>query len=142
MTIVIDASLAVKWYLLETDSRLARNILAQHFGEILVPTLFGIEVTATLVREANANKRHTAVMNDAINRLVALISDGSIQTMPQRPAHLLNAANLAIDLGHPLKDCVYLALAMELGCDLVTCDAKFAAKAKEVWDQVRVLGNA
>ncbi len=51
------------------------------------------------------------------------------------------AARLALDLGHPLKDCIYLALAMELGCDLVTCDARFAAKAKGVWAGVRVLGE-
>jgi predicted nucleic acid-binding protein len=47
---------------------------------------------------------------------------------------------LAIDIGHPLKDCVYLVLAMELDCELVTCDARFAKKAKSVWGRVRVLG--
>jgi predicted nucleic acid-binding protein len=57
-------------------------------------------------------------------------------------ADLLRATNLAIDLGHPLKDCIYLALAMELGCDLVTADARFAAKAREVWAGVRVLETA
>jgi predicted nucleic acid-binding protein len=54
---------------------------------------------------------------------------------------IAKASNLALALGHPLKDCIYLALAMELECELVTCDAKFAAKAASTWDRVRVLGN-
>ena len=57
------------------------------------------------------------------------------------PQKIASSAGQAIDLGHPLKDCIYLALAMELGCELVTCDARFAAKAKGVWAGVRVLGE-
>ena len=140
MTVVIDASLAVKWFLLEADSAAARAILAERIGDICVPAIFGIEVVATLVREANNDKPHADTMRDAIARLTSLMSDGSIEPQPQTPAQLVRAANIAIDLGHPLKDCLYLALAMELGCDLVTCDARFAAKAKRVWERVRVLG--
>lgn len=51
------------------------------------------------------------------------------------------AALLALDLGHPFKDSIYLALAVDLGCDLVTCDARFAKRAKEVWPRVRMLGE-
>jgi predicted nucleic acid-binding protein len=46
-----------------------------------------------------------------------------------------------MNLGHPLKDCIYLALAMEMSCDLITCDARFAEKAKGAWARVRVLGG-
>ena len=58
------------------------------------------------------------------------------------PEGIVKAANLAIDIGHPLKDCIYLALAMELGCPLVTCDTKFATKAHEVYAGVQVLGES
>ncbi len=141
MTIIIDASLAVKWFLLEADSAAARALLAEEIGNIVVPAVFGIEVAATLVREANLDKPNAAVMRDAITRLTRLMSDGSIKTHPQQSDQIAIAANLAIDLGHPLKDCLYLALAMELGCELVTCDARFAAKARGVWETVRVLGE-
>ena len=60
---------------------------------------------------------------------------------PRDPGTLATAAGLAVDLGHPLKDCIYLALAIELECELVTADARFAEKAKGVWDKVRVLGE-
>jgi predicted nucleic acid-binding protein len=140
MTVVIDASLAVKWFLLEADSPAARDLLASQIGEIAAPVLFSIEVSATLVREANRDKANADVMRNAIARVAQLMGDGSIRLHDQAPAQLERAANLAIDLGHPLKDCIYLVLAMELGCDLVTCDARFAAKANGVWNRVRVLG--
>ncbi len=139
--IVIDASLAVKWFLEETDSDLAGELLEEFVGQIGVPELFGIEVTATLVREGNMDKPNAGMMRRAVGELVNFCSDGSLEIVRQGPEKLARAADLALDLGHPLKDCIYLALAMELGCDLVTCDARFAAKAKGVWAGVRVLGE-
>ena len=142
MTIVVDASLAVKWFLDEADSDLADAFLVRNTGQMAVPPLFDIEVAATLVREANANKPHASVMRAAIARLVEFLSDGTIVVHPQPPAQLERAAALAIDLGHPLKDCVYLALAMNLECGMITCDARFAEKARGIWAGVRVLGDA
>jgi predicted nucleic acid-binding protein len=140
MIVVIDASMAVKWFLLEPDSAAARAVLAENIGEICVPAIFGIEVVATLVREANNHKPHADSMRDAISRLTSLMSDGSITARSETPDQLANAANIAIDLGHPFKDCLYLALAIALECELVTCDAKFATKAKGIWTGVRLLG--
>jgi predicted nucleic acid-binding protein len=141
MTIVVDASLAVKWFLLEANSSAARDVLATEIGRIAVPAVFGIEVCAALVREANNDKANTSAMRSAIARLTELIGDGSILAHDQTPAQITRAADIAINLGHPLKDCIYLALAMDLNCDLITCDARFAAKARGVWDRVRVLGD-
>ena len=139
--IVIDASLAVKWFLEEPDSDAARQKLADNLGQITVPDLFVIEVTAALVRNANIHKRTYPATREHIADFVALLAGNELQQVRPTPPQVAKAANLALDLGHPLKDCIYLALAMELGCDLVTCDARFAAKAKGVWDRVRVLGG-
>jgi predicted nucleic acid-binding protein len=139
--IVVDASLGVKWFLNETGSQAAIDILAAEFGTIAAPDLFGIEVAATLVREANARKDSASEMRLAIRRLANLFDSFAVELFPTIPESLVTATSLALDLGHPLKDCLYLALAMELDCDLVTCDARFAAKAKGVWDRVRVLGE-
>ncbi len=54
---------------------------------------------------------------------------------------MANAAKLALDLGHSLTDCIYLALAIELACPLITCDAKFAAKARGTYANIRALGE-
>lgn len=137
---VIDASLAVKWYLAEPLSEQAVDLLLAESPRITVPDTFCVEVASTLVREANIDKTRLADARNSLTRFKVLCEGGGVRAVRTTSAALDTAANLAIDIGHPLKDCIYLALAMELGCDLVTCDTRFAAKAKGVWDRVRVLG--
>lgn len=52
---------------------------------------------------------------------------------------LIAASALAIQLGHPLKDCLYLALARELGCALATCDVRFRNRALEAYPDIKLL---
>ena len=139
--IVIDASVAVKWYQCEAGQEAAAEILEQHFGEIFAPDLFLIEVNAALVRHANMHKPAREPMQLAIARFRDQIAMADVVLVQTSPARAHGAAERAIGIGHPLKDCLYLALAMELGCPLVTADARFAAKARGVWDEVRVLGE-
>ena len=46
---------------------------------------------------------------------------GSVEVAPMR-ALLAPAATLALELGHPAYDCIYLPLPETLSCDLVTSD--------------------
>ena len=138
--IAIDASLAVKWYRAEDFSLEATALFEANAGDLVAPDLFAIEVVSALVRNANAVKPARGTMEQAVAAFTAELARGSIKLTRLTPKSLTDAAKLALDLGHPLKDCIYLALAMELGCDLVTCDARFAAKTKGVWAGVRVLG--
>ena len=139
--IAIDASVAVKWYRAEDFSLEATALFEANAGDLVAPDLFAIEVTSALVRNANAIKPARKLMEQAISAFARELEIGAIRLTRLNTQSLAEAARLALDLGHPLKDCIYLALAMELGCDLVTCDARFAAKAKGVWDRVRVLGE-
>ena len=138
--IVVDASLAVKWFLPESGAEAAAALLLEQ-DEIAGPDMLAVEVHATLVRGANMVKSNRVEAETAIRRFQAMIESGDVTLIRSLPNQIERAASLAIDLGHPLKDCIYLALAMEMGCDLVTCDARFAEKAKGVWDRVRVLAE-
>lgn len=139
--IVVDASLALKWYLDETLAEEADDWFTEHEGDIVVPHIFLTEVTGALVRRANIDKALRRESEASIARFVALF-DEQLITVEATDAHqTAQAAQHALDLGHPLKDCLYLALAMDLGCDLVTCDARFAEKGRGVWAGVRVLGE-
>ena len=141
MVIVVDASLAVKWYLAEANSNEARAAFERHAGNIVAPDIILTEVIGSMVRRANMNKMERAGSEASIAKFIALISEGFVAVLQMSPTQMGHAASLAIDLGHPLKDCIYLALAMELDCDLITCDARFAEKAKGVWARVRVWGD-
>jgi predicted nucleic acid-binding protein len=140
--IAIDASLAVKWYLDEPWSDEAEDLFASNAGAVIVPDSFVAEVIGTFVRRANIDKSLRAESESLIGQFTALFDAELISAQRLDPPAIARAAALALDLGHPLKDCHYLALAMEQECELVTCDARFAAKAKVAWEQVRVLGEA
>ena len=139
--IVLDASVAVKWYAIEPFTREALGLLRELHDNITVPDIFISEVIGALVRHANIDKSLRGASTESIDRFASLFDDKWILAVRTDPRKLERASQLALDLGHPLKDCIYLALAMELGCDLVTADARFAAKAKGVWAGVRVLGG-
>jgi predicted nucleic acid-binding protein len=139
--IVIDASVAVKWFLPEAESDQATALLAQHETEIAVPDIFVTEVSGALVRRANMDKIFRRNVDVMIAEFLGMWRDEDYAVHRPGPEQFAGATAMAMDLGHPLKDCLYLVLAMELDCDLVTADARFAGKARGAYDGVRVLGE-
>lgn len=128
MTLVVDASVVVKWLLAdparEADTLQAERLMASVLenGEPVVqPAHWLIEVGAVLARTSPA----TAV--EDIERLQALepIEDGT--------AVLARACRLAIDLGQHLFDTLYHAVALETpAAMLVTADEKYLAAASDL----------
>lgn len=137
--IVVDASLGVKWFLDEAGSQEAVELLQEYRKQIVAPDLFGIEVSAALVREVNSKRDDQSRFGWELARLFALFESQAVELVRVDFDTLANATSLALDIGHPLKDCIYLALAAEIGCDLVTCDARFATKAKTVSSSIRLI---
>jgi predicted nucleic acid-binding protein len=139
--IVIDASVGVKWFFNEAQSHDAISLLEKHSAAIFVPDLFTVEVLATLVREANIQKSRVPEIQEAIVELMRICTSGALIQMETPAIELTRAASLAMQLGHPLKDCIYLVLAMQLRCEFVTCDMKFEKRARSVWPDIRLLAD-
>jgi predicted nucleic acid-binding protein len=137
--IVFDASLALKWYFDEAGREAAKAELARHGGAIVVPQLFLVEVTAALVRRANMDKALRPEMERSLAGFLTLIAEHFITVDATDTEAMASAAQLALNLGQPLKDCVYLALAMKMGCELLTSDLRLAEKAQATWPKIRVL---
>jgi predicted nucleic acid-binding protein len=137
--IVVDASLGVKWFLDEAGSQEATELLVANRTRISVPDLFGIEVASALVRECNIRKDEASQFSWGLAKFGALLSSRALVSVRTEASSIAEAASIALDLGHPFKDCVYLALAMELDCPLVTCDRRFASKAGDVWNRIEVI---
>lgn len=69
---------------------------------------------------------------DAVMRTFLGQVDTALLLHRVTPALIAQATVIAIGLSHPLKDCVYLALADQLGCPLATSDAKFHARVADL----------
>lgn len=139
--IVVDASLATKWFLKEADSPAALTFLAANHGEIVGPDLLCVEVCSALVAASNMGRIAKPAARMKIAEWLQALDRGNVPLRALDTRILERGADIALALGHPLADCLYLALALETGADLATCDAKFAAKARITYPSIKLLSD-
>ena len=138
--VVVDASLAVKWVLKESDSEVALELAREWVTTETRPIAPGlILVEATNVLHRRALQGHFS-QSQAKQLLLMLLSiDIEIRESPQ--IHI-QALELAQELQMPaVYDTHYLALAEILECDLWTADERFFNSVKDRQPRVKWLGN-
>ncbi|MCP3736352.1 type II toxin-antitoxin system VapC family toxin [Sphingomonas sp. RP10(2022)] len=125
MTIVVDASVAIKFSVEELGSAAALELIRSE-PALVAPDLI-------LTEAANA---YWAMVRTS--RLLMVHAEANLEDLPRYfnrlypTGTLIKAAlTIAFQLRHPVYDCVYVALAEKLGCRLMTADRKFHAKACE-----------
>jgi predicted nucleic acid-binding protein len=133
MSVVADASVAVKWFSEEVRSREAEAILAAA-ESIIAPDLILAEIGSALAKKVNAKilkkPQAMAAITEApqyFDRLVPLTELAA------------RATELAIEFRHHIYDCFYLALAEREKVELVTDDEKLIAVAKKAKVRVKRL---
>lgn len=125
---IVDASVAVKWLAEEPGSDQAFALLRA--ADLGAPTLIFAEVANALWK-----KRRRGEMIDArFERL----EEGLAWTVADRLL-AVRAFDMATRLGHPVYDCLYLALAIERDLPLVTADDRFVAAMATTEHGSRVL---
>jgi predicted nucleic acid-binding protein len=138
MTLVIDASVALKWYLDEPNAETAREILASN--EMLVaPEIIVSEIANAAWLRLNRGD----VTTEQAKALLAEVPGAFVALMPTVDL-ALRALEIATELKHPVYDALYLATCEKWNAPLVTADARLLAKcAASQWaKQVRPLGAA
>ena len=136
MTIVVDASVALKWVLDEPGKDAADALLDE---ELIAPTLWLLEAANALWRRT---LRGEITAEEAKSRLDEL--HNAPVTATAIADDLSAAADLANRLRHPVYDCLYLALALRENTHVVTADARFYAVVEEyppLKRAVRLLGR-
>ena len=128
MILVLDASVALKWFFADrADEPLVAPAISmlQRFqtGEdrFLCPPHFIAEMAAVLARES------PDTANDSVNDLLTMTWETTADEVVYR-----RAIALADTLDHHLFDTLYHAVALVHGATLVTADAKYFKKAKGI----------
>jgi predicted nucleic acid-binding protein len=128
--VVVDASVAIKWFVPEVHSGAARHLLRDGIA-LLAPDLIWAEVANALWRKWRdrelAAEHVEGILNDFRRYPLRVCSGESLYDV---------AWPVARGSGRTFYDSLYLALAMSNGCRLVTADLRFYNAVKEThWGQ-------
>ena len=123
-TLVIDASIAIKWVVEEDGTELALALRGQ--ARLLAPDLLVPECSNILWKKVQRKE----LTKDEALLAARLLQSAEIELVGART--LMEAATrLAIELDHPAYDCLYLALAVENNCRFVTADERLVNKLRQ-----------
>jgi predicted nucleic acid-binding protein len=113
----VDASVAVKWFADEvfTPRALAlTNVVAQFVAPDLIPA----EVASTLLKKARRNEFPRELVYPSLDLLTDRVATFSIAGLEHR------AFDFADRHGCSLYDGLYMLIALDSGCELVTADRR------------------
>ncbi len=135
--LVLDASVAIKWFVPEVLATEARRFMSARFA-MHVPSFFAAECGNTIWKKA-------AQRHELDQRLGREILE-ELLAYPRQVHEAEGLAVMAYDLAHEvgsprlaIYDFIYLALAIALDCRLVTADQLFCDALRATPFEVRLL---
>ncbi len=127
MKYVLDTNVALKWVLPEPDSPKAdalRGAFQEETHELLAPDVFPVECAHVLTR---AERQKIIQPGQAAKYLFAILGAGPA-LHPYQPL-LPRAVDISSQIRIGVYDCLYLALAEQEQCEVVTADVHLAKAA-------------
>ncbi|MFZ5675802.1 MAG: type II toxin-antitoxin system VapC family toxin [Pseudomonadota bacterium] len=140
MISVVDANVAIKWFVRQPDSPQAHAVVAAG-DTLLAPDLIVPEVANALWRHLKVGEieldRAIVAMDDLPRLLNEIVSSASLSKI---------ALHMAEALNHAVYDCLYAALAIDRSATFITADRRFAEKLRasrrltriKLLDEIRV----
>jgi len=120
VALVVDASVAVKWLVVEDGSDVARDLLDDG-DDLHAPRLLVSEVANAVWRKVRLGQ----VDRRSAGQLIATMSDTPVRWHADETVGA-DAIRLAIAHDRPVYDFMYIALAQRLGTRVVTADRRLA----------------
>ena len=120
MALVVDASVAVKWLVVEDGSDVARDLLDDG-DDLHAPRLLVSEVANAVWRKVRLGQ----VDRRSAGQLIATMSDTPVRWHADETVGA-DAIRLAITHDRPVYDFMYIALAQRLGTHVITADRRLA----------------
>jgi predicted nucleic acid-binding protein len=116
---VVDANVAIKWVLPEIQSQEALRLL-NNDNQLLVPDFFFSEV-GNVIWKRICRKEITL---EQAKRCLAQMTGTALGVYSSRLL-IPQALEIAVSVQQAVYDCVYLALAVNKQCTMVTADERF-----------------
>jgi predicted nucleic acid-binding protein len=124
MILVIDASVAIKWYVEQPHSEAARR-LAAGGDDLLAPEVLLAEAGSALWKYVRAEEMTIEQARTVLGKIPA-----HFDTLFTLSPLANEAFEIAVSIRHPIYDCFNLALARRERAPLVTADKRLAAAAR------------
>jgi predicted nucleic acid-binding protein len=122
LSLVIDASVALKWFVPEPGHEAALTLLRGD-DELLAPDWLLVEVANALWKQWRRSVIDPTQIDEILTMLPSLLMLTDARALVQR------ASVIARTLDHPVYDCLYLAAAEARNAPLVTDDRALLGKA-------------
>jgi predicted nucleic acid-binding protein len=139
-SVVVDASLALKWVIAEPFSAEAAVLLGEWLRdrvERLAPTLLAYEVTNALYRASRTEADPEQWLASAVGGVLSAVT-----FCEHSDVLLVRGGAIARQLGRPAAyDTQYVSLAEAEGCEVWTADERFWNAAKGGFPRVRWIGE-
>jgi predicted nucleic acid-binding protein len=130
--IVVDASIAAKWYLNESGSEEAAAFLTSD-SVLLAPALIRLEVNGAIIRRYREGKLSLKRAKEACELWETDLAGGALRLVADETL-IAPARSIAFQIRHAIQDCLYIAASVDLGrVRLVTADSTFHARAAKAF---------
>ena len=123
MILTVDASVVVKWFVDEPLSEESRLLLA-HRLHLRAPAILISEFANTIWKKVRRGE--IADSGPYFDELASI--PGIVDLLPDADV-IQRAACIAVEIGHPVYDCLYLACAEATESAVITADRRLADKA-------------
>ena len=135
--IVVDACVAIKWFLPEDGSAQALDLF-RNSEALIAPDSIRSEVAGAVTKRVRRGELTDAEARQILAMWLDALKEGVLQTVAALE-DLREAGNLSLQLQHGLPDCLYIALARRTGARLVTADERMVNKTSQVYAKVALL---
>lgn len=133
MRVTVDASVAVKWFVAEPRHEEAYLLRGPRMTRY-APTFLPVECANVLWKKVRRGE-----MSDLAPHLKEVQNLREVLSFRDTEDLLAAAARLAVALGHPVYDCLYIACAQRTHSALVTDDRRLTRVVSERVPELEVL---
>jgi predicted nucleic acid-binding protein len=125
--VIVDASVAVKWFLPENGESLVNQAIAlldayeEEKVQFVVPDLFYVEIASAIWKAVRTGR----VSRAFADRALVLVHQREFPTVAALKL-LDEAFQIASNHGRTVYDCLYVALAIQTNSQLITADERLA----------------